>query len=150
LPIHLALKEGMEWSTELISIINANIHSLQHVDPCYDLYPFALAAVGPDYDLNSIFYMLSLHPEHIASGIEYTSITMKTSSDDMEVAAVNHDDDDIMFDKGSHEVVAGNDNDNTFAEVLDDTHNDETNYYYNHNTSLEADGGESLENLRFL
>ena len=70
LPIHLALKEGVEWSTELISIINANISSLNKPDPCFNLHPFALAAAGPKYDLSSIFYMLSLHPEHITSGLD--------------------------------------------------------------------------------
>ena len=70
LPIHHALKEGMEWSTELISIINANINSLQKPDPYHKLYPFVLAAAGPKSDLSSIFYMLTLHPEHITSGVE--------------------------------------------------------------------------------
>mmetsp|Transcript_8180 Transcript_8180/g.12311 ORF Transcript_8180/g.12311 Transcript_8180/m.12311 type:complete len:537 (+) Transcript_8180:70-1680(+) len=71
LPIHRALEEGIEWSTELISIINANIHSLDKPDPCHRLHPFALAAAGDKYDLSSIFYMLSLNPEHIASGITH-------------------------------------------------------------------------------
>jgi hypothetical protein len=69
LPIHHALKEGTEWSTELISIINANMISLYTPDPYDHLPPFALAAAGPKYDLSTIYYMLSLHPEHIGSGM---------------------------------------------------------------------------------
>ncbi len=70
LPIHHALKNGLEWSTELISIINANFASLSKQDPCSNLYPFALAATGPKYDLSSVFYLLSLHPDHVTCGMK--------------------------------------------------------------------------------
>ncbi len=82
LPIHHALFEGMEWSTELISIINANINSLHKPDPRHQLYPFALAAAGPNSDLSSIFYMLTLHPEHISrSALEEESKRLEFIND---------------------------------------------------------------------
>mmetsp|Transcript_1614 Transcript_1614/g.2138 ORF Transcript_1614/g.2138 Transcript_1614/m.2138 type:complete len:450 (+) Transcript_1614:273-1622(+) len=91
LPIHAALKEGVEWSTELISIINANMNALQSHDPCYNMHPFVLAAAGPKCDLTAIYYMLSLHPEHITHGIRKSnsdaclSVTSSLSSEETKV-----------------------------------------------------------------
>ena len=122
LPIHYALKEGVEWSTELISIINANVVSLQKPDPEFDLHPFALAASGPNYDLNAIFYMLSLHPEHIARGTPYpiTSFDYSDYDNDEEIESIRndegsqfenilrHNDDELMYQESNFEITIFN------------------------------------------
>jgi hypothetical protein len=142
LPIHHALKEGMEWSTELISIINANINSLQKPDPCYNLHPFALAAAGPKYDLSSIFYMLSLHPEHIGG-------SGGTGSDEEILISKSLAADDYDYSSSS----SRNDVRDLSDDVLESGGNDDNN---NQNDGDDDNGGgnmieaESLVNLRFF
>jgi hypothetical protein len=44
LPVHVALKSGMEWSMDLAFMITANLFQLKSVDPVSKLPAFALAA----------------------------------------------------------------------------------------------------------
>ncbi len=70
LPIHVALKNGMKWSNELMLIMNTNMSHLVEKDPVTGYYPFALAAEEPRCDLKTIHYLLRMHPGQIESGID--------------------------------------------------------------------------------
>lgn len=66
LPIHVALEGGyLNWSSELVSLINANRSSLHEMDPVTKWPPFALAAKKDSCDLSTIFFLLQRHPGHI-------------------------------------------------------------------------------------
>lgn len=65
LPVHVALENGMKWSTALPSIINANRYQLVENDPATTLPPFALAVWGKSCDLKTIYYLLRKHPDHV-------------------------------------------------------------------------------------
>jgi hypothetical protein len=64
LPIHVALEQGLKWSSELVAIININISHLKDKDPLTNLHPFVLAAVG-NSDLRTIHHLLRLHPGQV-------------------------------------------------------------------------------------
>jgi hypothetical protein len=63
LPIHVALETGMKWSSELLSIMNANTEYLGEVDPVTKLCLGALAAVKPTCGLRTINYLMLKHPK---------------------------------------------------------------------------------------
>ena len=58
LPIHVAAKYGLKWEDGMKCIIEANQAAMIEKDPMTGLYPFALAAVGEDSDLSSIYELL--------------------------------------------------------------------------------------------
>ncbi len=79
LPIHIALEKGIEWSVELVAIMNANMSHLNQKDPVTGYYPFALAAEEPRCDLRTIYHLLKMHPGQIESGMDHTLPAHKES-----------------------------------------------------------------------
>jgi hypothetical protein len=65
LPIHVALDNGMNWSTELVAIINSNRQQLKEVDPVTKWPPFALAGKDGNCDLRTIYHLIRKNPEHV-------------------------------------------------------------------------------------
>ncbi len=65
LPFHVALATGMKWSDTLVAILHANMPHLKDMDPVTSLYPCGLAAMEPSCDLNTIYYLLRMHPGHV-------------------------------------------------------------------------------------
>ena len=69
LPMYIALEQGLNWSTELVSIMNANISNLHARDPLTGLYPYVLAASEPSCDLRTMKYLAEKFPEQVSNGI---------------------------------------------------------------------------------
>ncbi len=65
LPIHVALNNGMIWSVDLVSIMNANLRFLGECDPLTTMCLGALAAAEPSCDLRTIHYLIRKYPESI-------------------------------------------------------------------------------------
>ena len=76
LPLHIALDQGMAWSSQLISMIHASKDHLNGVDPVTKLPLFVLAAKGNSCCLRTINYLLLKHPEQV----EFT-ISMEEDED---------------------------------------------------------------------
>ena len=67
LPLHLACDRSLRWKMGLESIVSANMSALESYDPSSSLPPFALCAIGPKSELDSVYTLLRLHPGSIDS-----------------------------------------------------------------------------------
>ncbi len=66
LPLHIALECGIEWSVDLVLMINSGSTALQKKkDPVTGLYLFMLAASKPRSNLTAIYHLLRSHPDVI-------------------------------------------------------------------------------------
>mmetsp|Transcript_23598 Transcript_23598/g.55912 ORF Transcript_23598/g.55912 Transcript_23598/m.55912 type:complete len:529 (-) Transcript_23598:1562-3148(-) len=75
LPLHLACDLSLRWKMGLERIVNANMSALELFDPRSGLPPFALCAIGPKSELDSIYTLLRLHPGCIDSVLKRSQIT---------------------------------------------------------------------------
>ena len=65
LPLHFACEQKLGWEKGLKYLVQANVSALNTNDPITDLPPFALAAVGSDRDLDSVYLLLRQNPSII-------------------------------------------------------------------------------------
>ena len=65
LPIHIALEQGMEWSSDLAYLLVTSQEHLKEVDPVTNWPPFVLAGMGESCDFRIIYDLLRKHPEHV-------------------------------------------------------------------------------------
>ena len=55
LPLHIAADIGLKWFSGMNTILNANIYTLDVLDPLTGLHPLMPAAVGKTYDLDGVY-----------------------------------------------------------------------------------------------
>ena len=76
----------MEWRPDLLLRINTNRDHLKDVDPDTKWLPFVLAALDGDEtsscDLNTIFFLLREHPEHVGEFFKNIKKNKKSPSVD--------------------------------------------------------------------
>ena len=70
LPIHIALETGMKHFIGLDTLINTDHAHLGDLDTVTTFCPSELTAVEPTSDLDIIYHLLPMHPNHAERGID--------------------------------------------------------------------------------
>lgn len=63
LPIHVALANGIQWADRVELLLDVKKKLTTEKDPVTKLPHYALAAMGPNIDLETIFKLLLMGPE---------------------------------------------------------------------------------------